>query len=111
MNMNLKTLALALVAGLTLTACASESACPPKANDPVPAVETTTGPTKEPSVAAADSESVPAEKKAKRRRTRCAKKDKAAAPANGKQKSPRRRRARKMASAELPVTGMLDSAE
>ena len=111
MNTNLKTLALALVAGLALTACADESACAPKANDPVPVTESATAPAAETSAVTAVSESAPAEKKAKRRRTRCAKKDKAAGPADGKQKAPRRRRARKMDSAELPVTGMLDSAE
>ena len=111
MNTNLKTLALALVAGLILTACADEPACMSQANAPVPAGETPAAPAAETPVATAASESAPAEKKAKRRRTRCAKKDKAAAPANGKQKAPRRRRARKMDSAELPVTGMLDSAE
>ena len=51
------------------------------------------------------------EKQAKPRRTRRAKKDKAAAPAEGTQKTPRRRRTRKMVSAAIPVTGMLDSAE
>ena len=110
MNTNLKTLALALVAGFALIACADESACTPKANDPAPAEEIATAPAAETPVATA-SESAPAEKKAKRRRTRCAKKDKSATPANGKQKTPRRRRARKMDSAEMPVTGMLDSAE
>ena len=111
MNTNLKTLALALVAGLILTVSADESACAPKESDPASVVETATAPVAETPVATAASESAPAEKKAKRRRTRCAKKDKAAAPANGKQKTPRRRRARKMDSAEMPVTGMLDSAE
>ena len=111
MKTNLKTLALALVAGFALIACADESACAPKANDPAPAVEPATAPVAAPPAATAASESAPAEKKAKRRRTRCAKKDKTAAPANGKQKTPRRRRARKMDSAEIPVTGMLDSAE
>ena len=110
MNTNLKTLALALVAGLILTVCADEPASMPKANDPAPAEEIATAPAAETPVATA-SESAPAEKKAKRRRTRCAKKDKTAAPANGKQKTPRRRRARKMDSAEIPVTGVLDSAE
>ena len=98
MNTNLKTLALALVAGLSLTACAADPACAPKAEEPTP-------------VAVAAAEQMPAEKQAKRRRTRRAKKDKATMPADGKQKAPRRRRARKMDSAELPVTGMLDSAE
>ena len=107
MNMNLKTLALALVAGLTLTACASESACAPKANDSAP----TTVPVTESPAAATTSESAPAEKQAKPRRTRRVKKDKATMPTDGKQKTPRRRRARKMESAEIPVTGMLDSAE
>ncbi len=111
MNTNLKTLALALVAGFALIACADESACAPKANDPAPAEETAAAPAAETPVATAATESAPTEKKAKRRRTRCAKKDKTAAPANGKQKTPRRRRARKMDSAEIPVTGMLDSAE
>ena len=106
MNMNLKTFALALVAGFTLTACADETACAPKANDPAPAVETTTAP-----VATAASESAPKEKQTKCRRARRAKKDQSGAPANGQQKTPRRRRARKMDSAEIPVTGMLDSAE
>ena len=110
MNTNLKTLALALVAGFALIACADESACTPKANDPAPAEEIATAPAAETPVATA-SESAPAEKKAKRRRTRCAKKDKCATPANGEQKTPRRRRARKMDAAEIPVTGMLDSAE
>ena len=110
MNTNLKTLALALVAGFALIACADESACAPEVNDSVPAEETAMAPAADTPVATA-SESAPAEKKAKRRRTRCAKKDKTAAPANGKQKTPRRRRARKMDSAEIPVTGMLDSAE
>ena len=111
MNTNLKTLALALVAGFALTACADEPACAPMANDPVPAVETAMAPAAETPVATAASESAPAEKKAKRRGTRCAKKDKSVAPANKKQKTPRRRRARKMESAEIPVTGILDSAE
>ena len=111
MNMNLKTLALALVAGFVLTACADEAACAPKANDPAPAEETAAAPAAETPVATAATESAPTEKKAKRRRTRCAKKDKTAAPANGKQKAPRRRRTRKMDNAEIPVTGMLDSAE
>jgi len=111
MNTNLKTLALALVAGLILTVCADEPACMPKANDPAPAEEAATVPAAETPVATAASEATSAEKKAKRRRTRCAKKDKTAMPANGKQKTPRRRRARKMDTAELPVTGMLDSAE
>ena len=111
MNTNLKTLALALVAGFILTTCADEMACTPKMSDPASTTETATVPSPETPAATVASESAPAEKKAKRRRTRCAKKDKAAAPANGKQKAPRRRRTRKMDSAELPVTGMLDSAE
>ena len=111
MNMNLKNLMLALVAGLALTVCADEPACAPKANDPAPAVETATASAAEAPVATAASESAPAEKKAKRRRARCAKKDKAITPANGRQKAPRRRRTRKMDTAEIPVTGMLDSAE
>ena len=111
MNTNLKTLALALVAGFVLTACADEMASVPKMNDPAPATESATVPSPEPPAATVAPKSAPAEKKAKRRRTRCAKKDKVAAPANGKQKAPRRRRTRKMDSAELPVTGMLDSAE
>ena len=111
MNTNLKTLALALVAGFALIACADESACAPEVNDSVPAEETAMAPAAETPVATAASESAPAEKKAKRRGTRCAKKDKSAAPANKKQKTPRRRRARKMESAEIPVTGILDSAE
>ena len=67
MNTNLKTLALALVAGFALTACADEPACAPMANDPVPAVEPATAPAAETPVAAAASESAPTEKKAKRR--------------------------------------------
>ena len=111
MNKNLKTLALALVAGFALTACADESAHAPMTNDPVPVTESATAPAAETPAVTAASESAPAEKKAKCRRARRAKKDKADAPANGKQKAPRRRRARKMDSAEIPVTGMLDSAE
>lgn len=111
MNTNLKTLALALTAGFVLTACADESACAQKANAPAPAVETTTVPTTEPSAAATTFESAPKEKQTKCRRARRAKKDKVSMPTDGKQKTPRRRRARKMDSAELPVTGMLDSAE
>ena len=99
MNKNLKTIVLALVAGLTFTVCADEPACAPKMDVPTPAV------------AIAATEQAPAEKKAKPRRTRRVKKDKATAPADGKQKPARRRRARKMDSAEIPVTGMLDSAE
>ena len=99
MNTNLKTIALALIAGLTFTVCADETACALKTDEPTPA----------PAVAVADQ--APAEKKAKPRRTRRVKKDKATAPADGKQKPARRRRARKMDSAEIPVTGMLDSAE
>lgn len=107
MNKNLKTLTLALFAGFALTACADEPTCAPMMNEPAP----TTAPATETPVVTAASVSAPTEKKAKRRRTRCAKKDKAAAPANGKQKAPRHRRTRKMDSAEIPVTGMLDSAE
>ena len=99
MNKNLKTIVLALVAGLTFTVCADEPACAPKMDAPTPAA------------AIAATEQAPAEKKAKPRRTRRVKKDKATAPADGKQKPARRRRARKMDSAEIPVTGMLDSAE
>ena len=99
MNKNLKTIVLALIAGLTFTVCAEEPACAPKMDAPTPAT----------AVAVADQ--APAEKKAKPRRTRRAKKDKATAPADGKQKPVRRRRMRKMDTAEIPVTGMLDSAE
>ena len=107
MNMNLKTFVLALVAGLVLTACADESACAPKANDPAPAVETTP----EPSAVTTTSETAQKEKQTKCRRARRAKKDKVSMPTDGKQKPARRRRTRKMDSAEIPVTGMLDSAE
>ena len=99
MNKNLKTIVLALIAGLTITVCAEEPACAPKMDAPTPAT----------AVAVADQ--APAEKKAKPRRTRRAKKDKATAPAEGKQKQPRRRRTRKAPMSALPVTGMLDSAE
>ena len=111
MNTNLKTLALALVAGLSLTACAADPACAPKAEEPTP-VALAAAPTAETAAATVASEQVPAEKQAKPRRTRRAKRDKATMPADGQQKTPRRRRrARKMDSSELPVTGMLDSAE
>ena len=99
MNTNLKTIALALIAGLTFTVCADEPACAPKTDAPTPAVAVTAA------------EQAPAEKKAKRCRTRRVKKDKATMPVDGKQKPARRRRARKMDPAEIPVTGMLDSAE
>ena len=81
MNKNLKTIVLALIAGLTITVCAEEPACAPKMDAPTPAT----------AVAVADQ--APAEKKAKPRRTRRAKKDK------------------EMDTSEIPVTGMLDSAE
>ena len=101
MKTNLKTLALALVAGLTFAACAEKPACESMMGEPTPAAET-----------AATEQPAPApEKQAKPRRTRRAKKDKAAAPAEGKQKQPRRRRTRKVPMSALPVTGMLDSAE
>ena len=99
MNKNLKTLALAFVAGPVSIVCAAEQACMSKMEEPTPA----------PAVAVTDQ--APSEKKAKPRRTRRAKKDKATAPADGKQKPVRRRRTRKMDMAEIPVTGMLDSAE
>ena len=111
MKTNLKTLALALVAGLTFAACAEKPACAPMMDGPVPAAEPATA---EPTAAEPAVTEQPApvpEKQAKPRRTRRAKKDKTVAPAEGKQKQPRRRRARKMDTAELPVTGMLDSAE
>ena len=100
MNKNLKTVVLALVAGLTFAVSAEKPACASKMGEPAPA----------PEVAAAEQAPAP-EKQAKPRRTRRAKKDKAAAPAEGKQKQPRRRRVRKMDTAVIPVTGMLDSAE
>ena len=100
MNMNLKTIVLALVAGLTFAVSVEKPACASKMGEPAPA----------PEVAAAEQAPAP-EKQAKPRRTRRAKKDKAAAPAEGKQKQPRRRRVRKMDTAVIPVTGMLDSAE
>ena len=107
MNMNLKPLALALVASFILTVCADDPACAPKANAPAPA--------EEPAAAAASptakSELAPAVKQAKPRRARRVKKDKSATSADGQRKSTRRRRTRKMDSAEIPVTGMLDSAE
>ena len=99
MNKNLKTIALALIASLTFTVCADEPACAPQMDAPTSAT----------AVAAADQ--APAAKQAKPRRTRRTKKDKAAAPADGKQKPVRRRRTRKMDMTEIPVTGMLDSAE
>ena len=101
MKTNLKTLALALVAGITFAACAEKPACESMMGESAPAAET------------ADMEqSAPApEKQAKPRRTRRAKKDKDTAPAEGKQKQPRRRRTRKVPMSALPVTGMLDSAE
>ena len=99
MNKNLKTIALALIAGIASVVCEAEPACAPKMDESTPA----------PAVAAA--EQAPAEKKAKPRRTRRAKKDKATAPADGKQKPARCRRTRKMDTAMIPVTGMLDSAE
>ena len=99
MNKNLKNTVLALVAGLTFAAFAAEPACEPKTDAPAAA------PT------AAASEPAPAEKQVKPRRTRRAKKDKAAAPAEGTQKTPRRRRTRKAEMSSIPVTGMLDSAE
>ena len=101
MKVNLKTLALAVVASLTFAACAADPACEPKAEVP----------------AAPTAEAVPADaptpekKPAKPRRARRTKKDKAAAPATETQKQPRRRRTRKMQMSALPVTGMLDSAE
>ena len=101
MKTNLKTLALALVAGLTLAACAEKPACTPMMDESAPTAEPT----------AAEQPAPAPEKQAKPRRTRRAKKDKAAAPAEGKQKQPRRRRARKVPMSALPVTGMLDSAE
>ena len=98
MNKNLKTIVLALAAGLTLIACADEPACAPKTDDPSPVP------------AAVIDEPTPPEAQVKPRRTRRAKKDKATAPTDGKRK-PSRRRTRKMAMSEIPVTGMLDSAE
>ena len=99
MNTNLKTIALALLASLTFTVCADETACAPKMDVPAPAATVIA------------TEQAPAEKKAKPRRARRAKKDKATAPADGMQKPIRRRRTRKTNTAEIPVTGMLDSAE
>ncbi len=100
MKTNLKTLALALVAGLTFAVCAEKPACESMMGEPAPAAET-----------AATEQPAPApEKQAKPRRTRRAKKDKATAPAEGKQQQPRRRRTRKAPMSALPVTGMLDSA-
>ena len=106
MKTNLKTLALALVAGLTFAACAEKPACESMMGEPAPAAETATAET-----AAAEQPAPAAEKQTKPRRTRRAKKDKATAPAEGKQKQPRRRRTRKAPMSALPVTGMLDSAE
>ena len=37
MNKNLKTIVLALIAGLTITVCAEEPACAPKMDAPTPA--------------------------------------------------------------------------
>jgi hypothetical protein len=101
MKTNLKTLALALVAGLTFAVCAEKPACESMMGEPAPAAETAT----------AEQPAPAPEKQAKPRRTRRAKKDKVTAPADGKQKPVRRRRMRKMDTAEIPVTGMLDSAE
>ena len=101
MKTNLKTLTLALVAGLTFATCAEKPTCEPMMGEPAPAAETATA-----------GQPAPApEKQVKPRRTRHAKKDKATAPAEGKQKQPRRRRTRKAPMSALPVTGMLDSAE
>ena len=100
MKTKLKTLALALVASLTFAACAEEPACAPKTD--APAAEPAAAVTAEPAAT---------ETQVRPRRTRRTKKDKAAAPEEGKQKTPRRRRTRKAKVAELPVTGMLDSAE
>jgi len=106
MKTNLKTLALVLVAGLTFAACAEKPACESMMGEPAPSVEPAAA------ESAATEQPAPApEKQAKPRRTRRAKKDKAAVPAEGKQKQPRRRRARKVPMSALPVTGMLDSAE
>lgn len=110
MNTNLKPLALAFVVGLTLVVCADEPACTPKENAPAPIAESATAPATEPPAVIIASEPTMSGKPAKRRRTRGVKKGKATAPVNGKQKTSRRR-TRKMESAELPVTGMLDSAE
>ena len=102
MNTNLKTIALALVAGLTFAVCAVEPACEPKTDAPAPTAAPAT---------VTDAEQAPEKKQAKPRRTRRAKKDKAAAPADGERKPARRRRTRKMEMSAIPVTGMLDSAE
>ena len=99
MNTNLKTIMLTLIAGLAFIVCADESARTSAMDETAPA----------PAVAAADQ--APSEKKAKPRRTRRVKKDKATAPADGKRKPARCRRTRKMDTAEIHVTGMLDSAE
>ena len=105
MKTNLKTLALALVAGLTFAVCAEKPACESMMGEPAPAAETVTAET-----AAVEQPTPAPEKQAKPRRTRRAKKDKATAPAEGKQKQPRRR-TRKVPMSALPVTGMPDSAE
>ena len=106
MKTNLKTLALALVAGLTFAACAEKPTCEPMMGEPAPTAEPIA------TEATAAEQPAPApEKQVKPRRTRRAKKDKATAPAEGKQKQPRRRRTRKAPMSALPVTGMLDSAE
>ncbi len=102
MKENLKTIALAIVAGITFAAASAETANAANAEGCAVA----------PSAELSSSEQPVAEKKVKPRRTRRTKRVKAStSDGEGRKKPVRRRRSRKAKNSDLPVTGMPDSAE